>query len=321
MSRKLLFVFNPTAGRGTIRQKQDDIVRVFSEAGYEVTVHPTTKANDARETIPQFAGLVDLVVVAGGDGTINEAFSAMAGVTDGPALGVIPAGSTNDFANSIGIRRNLVDAARDIVNGEEKLIDVGLFNGQAYAYIAGFGLFTDISYSTAQSAKNLFGYFAYLWEAGRELFNVPRYRMHYEMNGEEGDGEFIYGMITNSMSVAGVKYLPGRGVLMDDGLFEVTLIRHLKNPLELGEVLVCLLSGEQAPAIIRRKTDHIRIVSEKPLSWTLDGEDGGLHTEVEIKTLKQQVKIMTPANLMNLQSNLPEPESTDAEEDMEDEYN
>ena len=321
MPKKVLFVYNPTAGRGSIGQKLESIVDVFSSNNYDVIVHPTKRANDAYSIIPEYKDFADLIVVAGGDGTINEAISAMVKIPEGPPLGVIPAGSTNDFANSIRISKNPVEAAVDIMAGQETLIDAGLFNDKPYAYIAGFGLFTDIAYSTAQSAKNVFGYFAYLWEAGRELFNVPNYHIKYRIEGEENEGDFIYGMVTNSMSVAGVKNLPGRNIYMDDGLFELTMVKNLKNPLELGEVMVCLISGEQTPYIVRKKTDYIEFSTEDPMPWTIDGEDGGRHSHVVIKTLKQKVRIMAPSNLTNLEINKAEEEIAGTHEDTYDEYN
>lgn len=321
MQKKLLFIYNPTAGHGNVSQKLEDFVDVFTANGYDTIVHPTRRAGDIADTIPEYGNIPDIVVVAGGDGSIGEAFSALAKMQDPPPLGIIPSGSTNDFANSLMIPKNIIDAAIDIVSGEEMLIDAGTFNGKIYTYIAGFGLFTNIAYSTEQAAKNFFGYFAYLWQAGKELFNVPVFKIRYTVNGRSEEGEFIYGMVTNSISVAGVKNLTGRDVLLDDGLFEVNLIRNLKNPLELGEVMVCLLSGEQTPYIVREKTDSIVIESDEPLQWTLDGEDGGSSSRGEIKILKQSVKIIVPDKFAHPEKRLPEKEDSKTEEDEYDEYN
>jgi diacylglycerol kinase (ATP) len=293
MDKKLLFIINPRSGKGQIRGKLLHIIDIFQNGGYEVIVHPTRDSRDASATAEEYAGKVDLIVCGGGDGTLDEVVSGLMRTGADVPLGYIPSGSTNDFASSLNIPKNMLQAARDIVEGKVFACDVGEFNEDHFAYIAAFGLFTDVSYKTDQTMKNLLGHLAYLVEAGKRIFNVPAYRLKAVSGERTIEGEFVYGMVTNARSVAGIRNIAGKNVEMDDGLFEVTLIYPPKNPLELSEVITSLLSGEsKSPLIEYFRTDRIRFESEKEIAWTLDGEEGGSFTCVEIVNRKQALKLI-----------------------------
>ena len=293
MKKKLLFILNPRSGKGQIRNKLLDIIDVFLKGGYEVIVHPTQGPGDAVEMAKEYAGQVDLLVCSGGDGTLDEVVSGLMEAESSVPLGYIPSGSTNDFANSLRISRNMIQAAQDIVEGSVFACDVGEFNNGYFAYIAAFGLFTDVSYETDQHLKNLLGHLAYLLEAGKRIFNVPTYWLKVDANGQKFQGEFIYGMVTNTRSVGGMKNIAGKDVEMDDGLFEVTLIHPPKNPLELNDVVTSLLSGESKSKLIENfRTDRICFESMEEIAWTLDGECGGSHTYVRIENKKQALKMI-----------------------------
>lgn len=293
MSKKMLFIFNPRSGKGQIRTKLLDIIDVFVKGGYEVIIHPTQGPRDGCEKAKEKAGDVDLIVCSGGDGTLDEIVTGLMEIKSEVPIGYIPAGSTNDFANSLSIPKDMVEAARDIVEGQVLSLDVGAFNEDTFVYIAAFGLFTDVSYQTSQHLKNILGHLAYVMEGAKRIFDVKTYWMKVEANGEIFEGEYIYGMITNSHSVGGFKNLTGQDVEMNDGLFEVTLIKKPKNPLELNEIIAALLNAyDNTDMIVTFKTDALKIQSLEKIAWTLDGEYGGDHDEVLIENKMQALNIL-----------------------------
>ena len=293
MSKKMLFIFNPRSGKGQIRTKLLDIIDVFVKGGYEVIVHPTQGPRDGCKMAKEMASQVDLIVCSGGDGTLDEIVTGLMEIKAKVPIGYIPAGSTNDFANSLDISKDMVEAARDIVEGQMISLDVGAFNHDTFVYIAAFGLFTDVSYQTSQHLKNILGHLAYVMEGAKRIFDVKTYWMKLEANGETFEGEYIYGMITNSHSVGGFKNLTGTDVEMNDGLFEVTLIKKPKNPLELNEIIASLLNAyDNTEMIVAFKTNALKIESLEKIPWTLDGEFGGEHDTVHIKNKMQALNIL-----------------------------
>lgn len=293
MSKKLLFIFNPRSGKGQIRSKLLDIIDVFVKGGYEVIVHPTQGPMDGCKMAQEMAKDVDLIVCSGGDGTLDEVVTGLMNADANVPIGYIPAGSTNDFANSLEIPRDMVEAAKNILEGQLYSFDVGDFNNDTFVYVAAFGLFTDVSYQTSQNLKNILGHLAYVMEGAKRIFDVKSYQVSVEANGMTYEGEYIYGMITNSHSVGGFKNLIGPDVEMNDGLFEVTLIKKPKNPLELNEIIAALLNAYDNTSLIDAfKTDCLEIHSPESISWTLDGEFGGDHTDVKIKNKKQALDIL-----------------------------
>jgi len=293
MDKKLLFIFNPKAGKALIKNKLMDIVDIFVKGGFSVQVHPTQKVQDAYEQTKALAGEVDLVVCSGGDGTLDEVVTGLIDSKAETPLGYIPSGSTNDFAASLSIPKDMIRAAKAIVEGQSFACDVGAFNDDTFAYIAAFGLFTDVSYQTDQGLKNVLGHMAYLLEGMKRIFEIESYQMAIEAGDKVFEGEFMFGMVTNSRSVGGFKKLAGKNVQLDDGLFEVTFIRKPKNPLELNEVLTALLAAEDNTELIESfKTDAVKIVSDQQIPWTLDGEFGGEHSNVNIVNRKHALQIM-----------------------------
>lgn len=284
MAKKMLFVFNPKAGKGRIKMHLLDIVDIFSSHDYEVIIRATQAPKDAYEKAKEYADSVDLIVCSGGDGTLDEVVTGITEKNSNVPIGYIPAGSTNDFANSLFMPKSMVKAAQMIM--EEKLYhcDIGRFNSQTFAYVAAFGLFTDVSYETDQDLKNVLGHVAYLLEGVKRLFDIKSYHMKVTSEEIQVEDDFIVGMITNSRSVGGFKNLTGKNVDMNDGLFEVTLIRHPKNPLQLHEIMTALVMAEDNTDMIYSfKSKKLMIETEEEVPWTLDGEFGGDHTYVEIE--------------------------------------
>ena len=263
------------------------------KAGYEVTIHSTQDREDAMQKVKNETKNYDLVICSGGDGTLDEAVTGMMQSEKKVPLGYIPAGSTNDFANSLKIPKDIVKAAHVAVEGRKFQVDVGYFNGDSFIYIAAFGLFTDVSYQTSQELKNVLGHAAYILEGAKRLHNITSYKMRVEYDGNIIEDEFAYGMITNSVSVGGFKKLTGKNVLLDDGLFEVTLIRMPKNPVEWNEILSCLANlKDDSDLIYTFKTDCVKFLPEDVIPWTLDGEFGGEHKNVIVKNVHQALEIM-----------------------------
>ena len=293
--KKLLFVFNPHSGKAQIKNQLLDILDAMVKAEYEVTVYPTQESGDAIHKMAKEAEHYDLVVCSGGDGTLDEAVSGLMQCANRPLLGYIPAGSTNDFANSLGIPKDMVIAAQTAVSGRVFPCDIGSFNEDYFVYVAAFGLFTEVSYKTSQEWKNVLGHAAYILEGMRSLHEIPSYLMQVEYDNIRLQDEFIYGMISNSTSVGGFKGMTGKDVLLDDGLFEVTLIKKPRNPIELNEIIASLINlVDDTNMIYSFKTSEVHITAKFEVPWTLDGEFGGNHLEISIKNLCRAVSIMVP---------------------------
>ena len=291
--KKLLFIYNPNAGTGMLKPKLADVLDIFTKAGYEVTVYPTQRYHDGLAKTLSYTGDYDLVVCSGGDGTLDEVVTGMAQRDKKVPIGYIPAGTTNDFASSLHISKNMLEAADTIVTGTPFSFDIGQFNDDYFVYIAAFGIFTDVSYETKQSMKNILGHMAYILEGTKRLFNIPSYKIKVIHDGETIEDEFIFGMVTNSRSVGGFKRITGENVIFDDGVFEVTLFKTPKNPVELNELLGAIVMRQiNSDRIYSFKSGEVRFESVEAIPWTLDGEYGGTHEEVVIKNKNQALQIM-----------------------------
>lgn len=292
MSQKLLFIFNPHSGKGLIKNNLVEILDIMIKAEFEVTVYVTQCQSDATRKVIESAAQYDRIVCSGGDGTLDEVMTGLIRSETNVPIGYIPAGSTNDFANSLGIPKGMLDAARIAVGEKPFACDIGDFNSDPFVYVAAFGLFTEVSYKTSQQLKNIFGHVAYIMEGMKSLHDVPSYSMQVEYEGQVFQDEFIYGMITNSVSVGGFKGMTGPDVKLDDGLFEVTLIKVPRNPIEFNEILASLTNMiDDTDLIYSFKTNEVRITAKEPVAWTLDGEFGGEHEEAVIQNMKQRVSI------------------------------
>lgn len=282
---RLLFVYNPNAGMGKIKEKLSDVIEVFSENEFEVIAYPTKKQGDAKEKVLEYLkeDKCDRIVCAGGDGTIDEVANAIMESGKSIKLGCITAGTTNDFGYSLKIPKDMVEAARLAVTGGEFLCDIGSINGYYFTYTAAFGIFSDVSYDTPQNMKNAFGRAAYILEGISKLASVKTYRIKAEYNNEIVEGEFIYGMLANSYSVGGFKGITGKDVVFDDGKFEMLLIRKPKSLLDLNEIVFKLLKGDfNSDIICYARVSKVHITCEGELPWSLDGEDGGSIPDAEI---------------------------------------
>lgn len=294
--KRMLFIYNPRAGKAKIRSNLLDIIDIFTKANYEVTAYPTQARGDGLMAVKEIhPGRYDMIVCSGGDGTLDEVVTGIMQCEERIPIGYVPAGSTNDFANSLGIPRNMIRAAQTIVSGKAFQCDVGAFNDDVFVYIAAFGIFTDVSYETSQDVKNVLGHMAYILEGMRRLSAIKSYKMRVESKELVTEGEFLFGMITNSTSVGGFKRITGRYIELDDGKFEVTLIKKPGNAIELNQVMTALLTGNiNTQYMYCFKSESLKIYSDEEVAWTLDGEFGGKHKEVEILDNKQALQILVP---------------------------
>lgn len=296
--KKILFVFNPVAGRSQIKNHMVDILEILSKAEYKVVCYPTRARGDARRVVRERVDDYLYVVCAGGDGTLDEVVSGMMENPNKPfvPIGYIPAGTTNDFAASLHIPSDMVRAAHVVANGRIFRCDLGLFNESDYfTYVAAFGLFTGTSYSTPQELKNQLGHLAYILQGVSELGSMRAYHIHLKSDEKEIEGEFAYGMITNSRSIGGFSNITGRKVDLQDGLFEVTMVKMPKNPLEMSEILMAIGNPDtQSNMVINFKTAEVVLECEEMIAWTRDGEYAGAHRTVRLRNCPGQLRILVP---------------------------
>ncbi len=277
--KRIYLICNLFSGKAIIGNHLAKIINRFTSEGYEVTVHPTQHSGDGA-VAAQYAceHAFDLIVCCGGDGTLNEVIQGCMKCTNSLPIGYIPSGSTNDFARSLDIPKNIMDAVEYIIGGDLIYCDIGGFNEQYFTYIAAFGAFTEVSYETSQPVKNVLGHAAYLLNGIASLTRIKTNRMRIEWDHNVIEDEFLYGMITNSSSVAKLLSLPD--VKRDDGFFEVTLIRKPKNLMDLQHIIAGLtdiqLGAEREYFEYFRASDlRITCLEDEPIPWTVDGEFGG----------------------------------------------
>ena len=291
MKKKMLFLINPHAGKSEIRNCLLDIIDLFTKHDFSVTTRTTQPSG---KNFKEGDDRYDLIVCCGGDGTLNESVNGLMELKSRPLFGYIPTGTVNDFATSLGLSRNPLEAAEAIAKGSAFACDVGLFNEKYFTYIAAFGAFTEVSYQTPQQAKNILGRTAYILEGIKQLPNIKSYHVSFEYSGGKIEDDFIFGMITNSSSVGGFQVNNKTDIFMDDGLFEVTLVKCAKNLTERRMIINSLLLQEaDSNFIYTFKTSELHIVSESDIPWTLDGEFGGAPREVNITNQNRALKIIT----------------------------
>ena len=298
MMKKLLFIYNSNAGTGVLRPSLADVLEIFVEAGYEVTAHPTQKAGDGLVKTKNYQGECDLVVCSGGDGTLNEVVNGMVAREKKIPIGYIPTGTTNDFAKSMGIPRNMLQATEIAVKGTPFSRDVGKFNDNYFTYVAAFGIFTDVAYKTDQDTKNVIGHLAYVLEGAKRVFNVPSVFAKVTCEELVIEDEFVLAMVTNALSVGGIKGLVDDDAVFNDGLFEVSLIKRPRNPKELNDIVSSVvLKNISSDIVVTFKTNRIEFEFEEAAEWTLDGEFGGNHKHVVIENQKELLEFMIPTGI------------------------
>ncbi len=334
MPRKLMLILNPHAGKKESKLRLFDLVDLFSRQDCTVTVCPTLQKHDATRFVQEMGDNFDLILCCGGDGTLNEVVTGLMPLELRPEVGYIPAGTTNDMANSLNMPKHLLQAAAAILQGNVHDHDIGYFQshqadmvfppdfrpahevqgkprrtkaaqGNAsrqamqspdsayFVYVAAFGAFTDVTYLTPQSAKNALGFLAYIFEGIRRLPEIRPYKMTVEHDGQCLKGDFIFGAVTNSTSMGGIKNpIPGN-IQLDDGLFEVLLVRNPTTPKHFRKIVRDLSRKQyKNENVVFFQTSQVKFFPETDISWALDGEDGGFHKNVDIKNLPKSIRIL-----------------------------
>jgi YegS/Rv2252/BmrU family lipid kinase len=281
--KNLLFIINPSAGKKHIRSHLFEIVDLFVKADYNVRVYPTQAKEDATRIVSEEGWLYDLIVCAGGDGTMDEVTTGCMKCGCDTPIGYIPCGTTNDFARSLGIPKDPIRAAKRIVKYGPRPIDVGSFNGDFFIYVAAFGAFTDVTYTTPQEYKNRLGHMAYVLEGIKSVPSLTSYHLKITYDEQVIEDDFFLGMITNSMTVGGFPNPNSKIAELDDGFYEVLLVKYPTSPLDLQATVTAYLMGEFNPEYMYQfKAKNITVESPEVIQWTLDGEFGGSVTYAEI---------------------------------------
>ena len=297
--KRLLFFVNPNAGHTEIRSSLMQVIQIFTAGGYEVTVHPTAGPRDLTRQIVERGADYDLIVCTGGDGTLNEAVNGMMALEKRPPLGYIPSGTVNDVASTLGLSRDLDQAAQDILDGQPRMLDIGSFNGRNFVYTASFGAFTSVSYATPQPIKNVLGHLAYLLEGVKNLGQLQP--VYADVHTDSGDysGDFLFGSVSNTTSLAGILTLDKSLVQLDDGRFELLLVDMPRNAIEFSQLLINVAQRKFEGLLHLSTASAIEINTRENVDWTLDGEDGRGGTHFDIRNLGGAVRIITNQPLVS----------------------
>jgi len=291
--KTLYLVINPNAGTRQGRRFLPEIISVFNRAGYLCSVYITEKRGDAADFARAHAGEADLIVACGGDGTLNEVITGLQLGGHRIALGYIPCGSTNDFANGLGLSTVPLTAAEAIVSGQPRPLDAGLFSPDRYfSYTASFGAFTSVSWSTPQNVKNILGHAAYILEGIRSLADIYPIHMRITADGQLYEEDFIFGAVCNSTSLGGVLKLENSAVDMNDGRFEALLIPFPADLIVLNRILNALRTHHYEDESLHFLRASSFLFEGSPVTWTLDGEAAEGSSRTEIRNIHNAINLI-----------------------------
>ncbi len=291
--KKMLFVMNPVAGQKKANRALPEILSLFNQAGYEVIAYMTDGPGSAARAVQTWGGQVDVIVCCGGDGTMNETVTGLLRAGIKTPVGYIPAGTTNDFASSLHLSGNVLQAARDILEGTPVPLDVGRFADRYFSYVASFGAFTKSSYLIPQNIKNALGHTAYVLGGISELSQIHKEPIRMEIDGQVIEDDFLFGAICNSTSIGGILTLDPKHVDMGDGLFEVLLVRSARSLEEIGECIRAVQSQVyNCEMITFRTAKKVKIYANPEMPWTLDGEREDGHGEIEVENLHHAISMI-----------------------------
>ena len=295
MQKQMLFFVNPNAGHAEIRTHLMDVLAIFTRGGYDVTVHPTSRAGEITDVIAAEGERFDCIVSAGGDGTLNESVSGLMRLENPPVLGYLPGGTVNDVASTLQLPRNPIEAANIVIGGREARIDLGWFNGRWFAYVAAFGAFTGVAYRTAQSDKRILGRMAYLLRGVQALGEIRPIHVRAVTDDRVIEDDVILGLVASTTSVGGFKAKRNLDISLTDGLSEVVLVKDIKNIVDLNSVAGAILRQDfDSGDFYSLKSGHIEFFFDENVPWTLDGEFGGNVRHAEIRNRRQALRIMVP---------------------------
>ena len=291
--KKLLLILNPFSGQKKANKYLPEIIQMFNEAGYETSVHVTSGHGDATRAVMRQGADKDLIVCCGGDGTMNETITGILNAGLEVPLGYIPSGTTNDFASSLKLSHNVLQAVQDILLGEPVSYDVGKFGDRYFSYVASFGAFTKSSYIVPQNVKNALGHAAYVLGGISEISQIRNEHLRLEIDGQVVEDDFLFGAICNSTSIGGILTLDPKVVDMADGYMEILLVRAARNLTELAECITAVQAQTYNCAMITfRSARSVKIYADPGMNWTLDGEKEDGHEEVNVENLHHAVRIV-----------------------------
>lgn len=294
--KELLFIYNPNSGQQMIGDYMNWIINFLSSKGYVASFYATQKSGDARELVVKIGKNYDRIMVAGGDGTLDEVISGAVKAGLSPEFAYVPTGSTNDFAKNLNISTDIKEATRMAVKAKSKLVDVGKIDDKYFVYVAAFGTISEVSFNTDQDLKNIFGRSAYVFEGLRKALpiqSMDAYHAQVFFDEEEIEGDFVHFMVTNSYSVGGFTNILGDNVGLDDGIFELTMVRKPKSLADFNKIISALTTKKENEMVILRQASTFRIKTDKEVSWSLDGEYGGSSLDAKIEIIKKRISIKT----------------------------
>ena len=284
MGKDIMFIINPHAGKSGYKASLPAILETLCGAGYRPTIYFTKCSGEAPELVRENVANYDMVMCLGGDGTLSEVVSGMMRAETRRPIGYIPLGTANDVARTLGLPSRPTEAVKNIINGRRLPFDVGQFgHNNFFTYVAAFGAFTDVSYATPQERKRVLGHLAYMLEGLKSLPKINSCHAIVEYDDGVVDGDFVFGALTNSTSIAGLVKIDSNSVNLSDGMFEVLLVRMPKDIIDLNNIITAVLSSNfNVPNVLFMRSREIRVMFTEPVAWTRDGEDGGMHSDVTI---------------------------------------
>lgn len=292
--RRVLLIINPIAGRTRLKSSLSGVADMFIKNGYIVNQFKTTSKGNASDLVLEHGKNNDIVVCCGGDGTLNEVVSGIMHSGLNLLIGYIPAGTTNDYASSLKLSYQVDKAVNTILKRQIRKLDVGLFQENRYFnYIASFGAFTESAYSTPQSSKNSIGHLAYVLEGVKDIPNIRPCHVRVEAGGEVYEDDYIFGAVSNSTSIAGMVKLDTNKVDLNDGLFELILVKNPKTPLELSRILRAITKRDFGDKMIEFiKVSEAYFYMNKQVPWTIDGEYEAGGNEIHIRNIRSAISIL-----------------------------
>ncbi len=294
--KKLLLIVNPCSGRAKMYTELLKVVEILSASNFAVTVYPTKYKGDATEYVSNLSTSdYSTIVVCGGDGTLNEVITGIMKAKLSIPLGYIPSGTLNEWSSGLKISKNIETAAKDVTKNNKIMLDIGKFGDKYFSYTASFGAFTSASYSAPQNVKNILGQAAYFFEGIKSLGNIKPIHLKFAYDGIQKEGDYLFGAISNSLSVGGIVKYDKSSVVLNDGEFEVLLIKTPDNILKLQPLIDGILKGDfSGEGFEFFKTKALTIESNEPVSWTLDGEFAETTGTLNIDNIHNAITFLIP---------------------------
>lgn len=290
--KKVLVLINPNSGKKNSKESVLDVLNVFSANNYQMEIYLSQKPMDVTRYIEENSERFDVVAVFGGDGTLNEATNGLMKLKHKPVISYFPTGTMNDFGTNFGLTNDMKQCANIACEEHIESFDVGKMNSRYFNYVAGFGAFCNVSYETKQELKKQIGNLAYIIKALHEIPNLHPYHVKMNLDGKVFEKDLMFGLIINGNRVAGFEMVEQADNTFKDGLFDIILVEHTPNPLELYNYPLGVLHPELNMKYVERyQAKSIIIESQEKLAWTLDGEEGEETLVARVENISQALQI------------------------------